>query len=465
MGGKSWIDEEVAGSQFRDLRLGQRLRTLMTQLAGAVGAPIPLACQDWANTKAAYRFLSNPDVSEREILDGHFHATASRAAAVEGPVLVLQDTTEFSFQRTRPEAIGAIGYAPSRRGDDGRFRLHTVCGLLMHSSLAITPEGLPLGLAAIRFWSRAKFKGSAALKRHVNPTRVPIEAKESMRWLANMQAATMLLGAPDRLIHIGDRENDIYEFFCATQEAGTHFLVRTCVDRLAGSGGHTIAAEMAEVAVAGHHRVEIGDGTTAEIALRYKRVHVLPPIGKQKRYPALDLTIIHAQEETARDDRPAIDWKLITDLPVASAADAVRMLRWYGMRWKIEIFHKILKAGCRAEEARLRTAERLVNLIAVFCILAWRLFWMTMINRAAPRASPRLALANDEVALLDRLASRSPPGGPAYVLTDYLTQIARLGGYLARAHDPPPGNTVMWRGWARLMDIKLGAKLTAPTCG
>lgn len=465
MGGKSWIDEELAGSQFRDLRLGQRLRTLMTQLAGAVGAPIPLACQDWANTKAAYRFLSNPDVSEREILDGHFHATASRAAAVEGPVLVLQDTTEFSFQRTRPEAIGAIGYAPSRRGDDGRFRLHTVCGLLMHSSLAITQEGLPLGLAAIRFWSRAKFKGSAALKRHVNPTRVPIEAKESMRWLANMQAATMLLGAPDRLIHIGDRENDIYEFFCATQEAGTHFLVRTCVDRLAGSGGHTIAAEMAEVAVAGHHRVEIGDGTTAEIALRYKRVHVLPPIGKQKRYPALDLTIIHAQEETAPDDRPAIDWKLITDLPVASAADAVRMLRWYGMRWKIEIFHKILKSGCRAEEARLRTAERLVNLIAVFCILAWRLFWMTMINRAAPRASPRLALANDEVALLDRLASRSPPGGPAYVLTDYLTQIARLGGYLARAHDPPPGNTVMWPGWARLMDIKLGAKLTAPTCG
>ena len=465
MGGKSWIDEELAGSQFRDLRLGQRLRTLMTQLAGAVGAPIPLACQDWANTKAAYRFLSNPDVSEREILDGHFHATASRAAAVEGPVLVLQDTTEFSFQRTRPEAIGAIGYAPSRRGDDGRFRLHTVCGLLMHSSLAITQEGLPLGLAAIRFWSRAKFKGSAALKRHVNPTRVPIEAKESMRWLANMQAATMLLGAPDRLIHIGDRENDIYEFFCATQEAGTHFLVRTCVDRLAGSGGHTIAAEMAEVAVAGHHRVEIGDGTTAEIALRYKRVHVLPPIGKQKRYPALDLTIIHAQEETAPDDRPAIDWKLITDLPVASAADAVRMLRWYGMRWKIEIFHKILKSGCRAEEARLRTAERLVNLIAVFCILAWRLFWMTMINRAAPRASPRLALANDEVALLDRLASRSPPGGPAYVLTDYLTQIARLGGYLARAHDPPPGNTVMWPGWARLMDIKLGATLTAPTCG
>ncbi len=262
--------------------------------------------------------------------------------ATDGPVLVLQDTTEFSFQRVRPEAIGAIDYSPSRRGDDGRFRLHMVCGLLMHSSLAITPEGLPLGLAAIRFWSRPKFKGTAALKRHINPTRVPIEAKESMRWLENMRGATALLGDADRLIHIGDRENDIYEFFCATRDVGSHFLVRTCVDRLAGDGSHTIAREMADVAVTGHHTVEIGDGTTARVALRYKRIHVLPPIGKQKRYPALDLTIVHACEDGASDDRPAIDWKLITDLPVVSPADAVQMLTWYAMRWKIEVFHKIL---------------------------------------------------------------------------------------------------------------------------
>ena len=111
-------------------------------------------------------------------------------------------------------------------------------------------RGLPLGLAAIRFWSRARFKGTAALKSRINPTRVPIEAKESRRWLANMQVATTLLGDPGRLVHVGDRENDIYEFFCAAQEVGTHFLVRTCVDRLAGDGGHTVATGMAEVAVA-----------------------------------------------------------------------------------------------------------------------------------------------------------------------------------------------------------------------
>jgi hypothetical protein len=157
------------------------------------------------------------------------------------------------------------------------------------------------------------------------------------------------------------------------RDTGTHFLVRTCVDRLASHGSHTIAAEMAEVAVIGHHRVEIGDGTTVSVTLRTKRIHVLPPIGKQKRYPALDLTAIHAREDYPPEGRPAIDWKLITDLPVLSPDDAVRMLVWYAMCWKIEVFHKILKSGCRAEDARLRTDERLVNLIAIFCVLACRL--------------------------------------------------------------------------------------------
>src|SRR5215208_1146846 len=206
----SWVDQELAGSTFKDERLGRRLRKLLVQMAGAVGAPLPLACQDWANTKAAYRFLSNEAVSEAEILAGHFRSTCSRVAAADGLILVLQDTTEFSYQRARPERIGVLTTAPSRRETNGRLRMHTVCGLLMHASLAVTKDGLPLGLAAIKFWTRARFKGTNALKRRVNPTRVPIEAKESIRWLENMRQATALLGDTARLVHIGDRENDIY---------------------------------------------------------------------------------------------------------------------------------------------------------------------------------------------------------------------------------------------------------------
>lgn len=460
----TWFDREIAGCRLADQRLNKRLGRLLERMGDAMGASIPLACQDWANTKAAYRFFSNERISEAEILAGHFEATRDRFAATDGPILVLQDTTEFTYQRERPERIGLTYRVNSGKDKAGRFRMHTVCGLLMHSSLAVTTEGLPLGLAAVKFWTREKFKGTAALKKKINPTRVPIEDKESIRWLENLRQSTSLFGDPARCVHIGDRESDIYELFCTAAELGTHFLVRTCVDRLAGDGGHTIADDMAQTAIAGQHQVEVCDSKgrleTAVVELRYRSIRVLPPIGKQKRYPALTLTVLYAQERNEPTDRPKIDWKLITDLPVATHEAAVEKLRWYALRWKIETFHKILKSGCRAEEARLRTAERLVKLISVFCILSWRVFWMTMLNRSAPNASPSLALTRIEAALLDLLVpDLDRPPRRKKTLSNYLIKIARLGGYLARASDPPPGNTVMWRGLSRLTDIKLGATL------
>ena len=118
---------------------------------------------------------------------------------------------------------------------------------------------------------------------------------------------------------------------------------------------------------------------------------------------SLDLTVIHARERGEPENRARIDWKLITNLPVRSRGVVVEKLSWYTMRWKIEVFHKILKSGCRAEEAKLRTAERLVKLIAVFCIMSWRIFWMTMLTRSAPNAPPEAALTSLEVQILDRL--------------------------------------------------------------
>ena len=466
----SWFDEELAGCSLADKRLDRRLRQLVERMGGSIGASIPLACQDWANTKAAYRFFSNDRLGEADILAGHFQSTRGRFVAAPGPILILQDTTEFTYQRESADAIGMTYRINSGKDKAGRFRMHTVCGLLMHSSLAVTLDGLPLGLSAIKFWTRSKFKGTAALKKKVNPTRVPIEQKESFRWLENIRQSVGLLGDPSRCVHIGDRESDIYELFCVAHDLGTHFLVRTCVDRLAGDGDHTIAAEMKDVPVEGIHEIEVrddkGNRETVAVEIRYRHIRVLPPIGKQKHYPALGLTVIYAQERNEPQNRPRIDWKLITDLPVQSTADAIEKLHWYAMRWKIEVFHKILKSGCRAEEAKLRTAERLVRLIAVFCILAWRVFWVTMINRTTPCAKPEVAITAVEMKLLDRLIADKPDhAGEPKTLSAYLTKVARLGGYLARAKDPPPGNIVMWRGLSRLTDITLGAAIGAELVG
>jgi len=175
--------------------------------------------------------------------------------------------------------------------------------------------------------------------------------------------------------------------------------------------------------------------------------------------------VLHAQERGTPQGRERIDWKLITDLPVRSRADAIEKLKWYAMRWKIETFHKILKSGCKAEESKLRSAERLVNLVAVLCILSWRVFWMTMINRVQPTATPEVAFTELELWLLDELVEDKTKEAPQGTLTAYLTKLARLGGYLARAHDPPPGNKVMWRGLSRLTDIELGAIIGAQLVG
>jgi hypothetical protein len=465
----SWLQREVAGCPFQDTRHGKRFRILLGQLAGRIGGSIPFACQDWASTKAAYRFLSNERVSEEKILAGHFLCTRERfLAASDSPVLVLHDTTEFIYRREESEAIGIVHKQQTRY--DSRPRYHTTCGVLMHSSLVVTPEGLPLGLAAIKFWTRDKFHGANALKRKINPTRVPIEQKESYRWLENLRQSTALLAEPERVVHIGDRESDIYELFCTAQDAGTHFLLRTCVDRLAGEGEHTIADEMREVRVQGLHRVEVrnkkGDVSEAVLELRYRRIRVLPPIAKQKLYPALTLTVLHATERDPPKGRDRIDWKLVTDLPIRSRKDAVEKLNWYAMRWKIETFHKILKSGFKAEEVRLRAAERIVNLIAILCLLSWRIFWMTMIQRTMPEAAPELALTPTEIYLLDQLVNDQPgTTASGNTLSLYLTKLARLGGYLARAKDPPPGNTVMWRGLSRLTDIQLGFVLGAQLVG
>jgi hypothetical protein len=219
-------------------------------------------------------FLQQTRDRREYILSGHFQATCERFAKAEGPILVLQDTSEFSCQREKPEPIGFTRTVKTGNGGYGKPETRTVCGILMHSSLAVTTEGLPLGLAAIKFWTRKKFVGRHALNKP-NPTRVPIESKESIRWLENLRPSTALFEDTDRCVHIGDRESDIR--------------------------------------VTGLNRVETRDkdGKVREavLELKYRRIQVLPPWGKYKRYSPLSLTIIHAQERDTPDGSERIDWK------------------------------------------------------------------------------------------------------------------------------------------------------------
>jgi hypothetical protein len=457
-GSQDWIEQELAASKLPDARLEKRLRHLVEQMAKGVGRSIPWACQDWAAAKAAYRFFSNGRVSEEQILAGHFSATRERLGCGEELFLIVHDTTEFSYKREDMAAVGLVSKGSVRKDSQGHPVYFTTCGINLHSSLAVTLDGLPMGLTAVKFWSRKAFKGRKA-KRKAH--RAPIEEKESIRWLENLRSSTELLGQPQRCIHVGDQESDIFDLFGTAQQLGTHFLVRTRADRLADGGPDTVAETIGRSPRRGLYRIAVrnrkGEESEAVLEIRYRRMCIQTAKGKKKRYPDQMVTVIEAREQEMPPDRDRIDWKLITDLAVNSRQQAVEKVQWYALRWKIEIFHKILKSGCRAEQAKLRTASRLVNLLAVFCILSWRVFWLTMTNRIDPEADPGLVFTDLELRILERLAAdRSTVQLQQQGLSHYLIKLARLGGYLARNSDPPPGNETIWRGLTRLVDIQLG---------
>jgi hypothetical protein len=275
------------------------------------------------------------------------------------------------------------------------------------------------------------------------------------------------VGEPKRCIHIGDRESDIYELFCLAQKQCTQFLFRMCVDRVAGDGTTLISNLLAQAPVQGQHCLTAtdkrGKHREAKLEIKFLPLVVHPPLYKKRAYPELTLTVIEARERGRVKNDERIVWKLLTNLPLRSLRSAIEKLTWYALRWKIETFHKILKSGCRAEESRLRTAERLVNLLALFCILSWRVFWITMLRRATPYLKAAVVFTPTEFRLLQSLQTRNAVGRAS--LDCCILHLAKLGGYLARATDSPPGPLVIWRGLSRLTDIQLGFSLGEKSCG
>jgi hypothetical protein len=461
--GESWVEEEMGGCQFSDKRLGKRATIMIKDISAKIGESIPIASQDWASTQAAYRFVGNESVSPEDILGGHFLATRQRIAATSGPVLILHDTTEFVSGSKSPD-MGFLQHSVIGRTSKGGSSEIAVRGVAMHSSLALTPEGLPLGLTAAKLWTREKSEesDSSKKKKKWELALVPIEEKESFRWLENLTEVTELLGATESCVHIGDRESDIFEFFVIAEELKTHFLLRSNSDRVTSEDGKAISLVMEDEPVRGEHQIELTDRHGKKhqtiLELKFRQIEVPPPSGKKRQYSPIAMTVIHAIERGEPEGRERIEWKLLTNLPAKTLSQAVEKLNWYAMRWKIEVFHKILKSGCKAEDSKLRTSERLTNFVALCCIVAWRVFWLTMLRRTAPEAPACVALTETEIKILDVAVKPLPreTQSTSKTVSDCILKLARLGGYLARAGDPPPGNLVIWRGLSRLNDLHLG---------
>ena len=448
-----WATREFALAPLPDQRLVSRLITMATDFALQPTASIPQACGSWAKTKAAYRFFDHGGITPEDLLASHVQATVHRAAA-HPLALCVQDTTSLNYS-THPQTKGL--------GPIGNNRDKTI-GLFLHSTLALTPSGEPLGLLQAQSWTRST--DTFGRSSHVR-NRTPRDQKESQKWMDSFTACqTLAAQCPDTtLVNVGDREGDLYDLFVAAQAPAAvpagprvHLLVRAQHDRQVAHPHKSLWDFLAAQPVAGQLKIKVPRkdgqlGRLATLAIRYALVTLRAPCLKEDQ-PSLTLWAVEARETRPPQGATPICWRLLTTLPVESLAAAVEKIRWYAQRWQIEVLHKVLKSGCQVEQRQLETAARLQRVVRVDLIVAWRVLSLCKAGRETPNGLASDWLNADEWrALTCYMQERAKPTRQPPTVRQAVRWIAQLGGFLGRRRDGEPGPIVVWRGLQQLRAI------------
>ena len=454
----AWAEEEFGRVLVYDERLRQRLFILARDFYAQPVASVPQACDgSEAKTAAAYRFFRNPQVDLQTVLRPHIEATVDRIREHD-VVRAVQDTTTLNY--TAHPSTEALG--PINTTQDGAM------GLLLHETLAFTVGGTPLGLLDVQCWARDP---AAAGKRHQRKA-LPIEAKESMRWLHSYRAvAEAQRLCPDAmLVSVGDREADIYELFAEAAQApdGPELLVRAERTRARRVGDEDLWQRMAREPVAGYQEIRIPrkgsrPERTATLSIRYARLTLRPPRAKAKTLPEVAVWAVYVLEETPPPGVGSpVEWMLLTTVETATFAAACERVEWYARRWGIEVYHRTLKSGCRIEDRQLGQARNLQACLAIDLVVAWRVYQLTMQGRETPDVPCDEFLREAEWQVLCAWATRQPPPAVPPPLRQAVRWIASLGGFRGRKSDREPGTTTVWRGVQRLADLTTGWTLARP---
>lgn len=447
-----WGEDELRHADLGDKRLNKRFIWTVAKLAARPEASVPEACDGWAETKAIYRFWSSR-VKPEAIRHVHQQSTLERDSGL-ATVLVVQDTTDVDF--THHPATQGLGY----------LDIVSHQGLKMHSALAVSVHGVPLGLLHQEVWARdAQELG----KRHSRRQRETKE-KESQRWLSALQATQEAVPQAVRTITIADQEADIYDLMVLPRRAGSELLIRACHDRRVSGEARYLWETIRRQPVLERYslnlqRKEDKPARVATVGIRYGSVEIAPPRHRKRRaeLKAVRLNVVLVEEEEPPAEEKPIRWLLLSTLPIDSLEAAKQAVHWYTFRWLIERYHYVLKSGCRVEHLQLETADRLQRALATYCVVAWRLLWLTYEARRAPDTPCDQILSTEEWQCLYSATHRSakPPTKPP-TLHEAVRWIAQLGGFLGRKHDGEPGVKTIWRGLARLNDIMVGWSLAHP---
>jgi hypothetical protein len=445
-----WVAREFADLELGDKRLRRRAQILMTQFSQQPTGSIPQACERWGDIKAAYRFFDNDAIKAEQLLAPHRQATLKRMRG-QAVVLAVQDTTSLNYS-THPqtEGLGPIGNNADK-----------TIGLFVHSTLALTPSGQPLGLVDVQVRSRDRQRFGGSRKGHQRNGKAMAE-KESQRWLDSLRACQQAAQAcpQTRVVNVADREGDIYELFeqaLEPKEPQVHVLVRAQHNRKVQQSeelklwSHLSAQAAVATLLVKVPRQTGQAGRTAHLTIRFGPVTLRPPTLKEQK-ATLQLWAVQAREEHPPEGQKAIVWRLLTTLPVNTVAEAMEKVHWYCQRWQIEVFHKVLKSGCQIEHRQLETVARLERILMLDLIVAWRLLLLSKVSRENPEACATDWLLEKEWKVLWVQMKQQPPKDPP-TLYQAVRWIGQLGGFIGRKSDGEPGPIVLWRGLQRLHDL------------
>lgn len=436
-----WAVSEFGAADLGDARRTARLVALARQLAKSPHCSLPQSLSP-AELKAAYRFFDNDDVDTDGILTTHIGQTLSRASGLP-VVLAIQDTTEFNLNNL-PATTG-LGYGSTKN----------VRGFLMHSMLAVTPEGLPLGVLGMKTWIRPDEQFGKKIKRKQLPT----EEKESIKWIEGLRhVSTLSAMCPGvKMVSVSDRESDLYDLFVHERGPGVEWLVRAAWNRRVVHPEAYLWDAMQAAPLLGTTTLTVpARGNIAQrealLEVRCASISIRPPVDrKNKNLPDIEVRAIWAVEAHPPEGVEAVEWMLLTSMPIDSMAQALEYLSWYARRWTIETWHRVLKSGCRIEARQFGDLARFERATALYAVIAWRILFATMLGRLEADVSCEVLLQRFEWQALycrangtTKLPEKPPSLGQA------ILWIAKLGGYLARKNDRPPGATVLWRGFLAL---------------
>lgn len=474
---QAWVEKELESAEFGDERLDARYQLVMDELSKKPSASIPTACGSWGETAAAYRFFDNGRVNERKVLMPHRAATLKRIAE-QSVVLLVQDTTELDL--TRPD---------QQMRKSGPLNSESRWGFYDHPLIAFTPERIPLGVVDAKIWARdlEEFRAnqrakaedpSAKDKRKKART---IEEKESLRWLEGYQHGCKVAERFPRtmVVVISDSEADVYECLAASgAEDGkkkAEWITRACQDRCLSPRGEQgyghLFETVASTPVLGTMEVDVRERSpkeakadkgkrnqprtarTATVTIQAARVTLRAPQRPGGRAAHAEVNAVLVREKDPPEGEEAIEWLLLTSLPIGTLKKAERVISYYCCRWQIEIYFRVLKSGCRVEDRQFDDADRYLPCLALYMVIAWRVMYVMMLGRECPEMSCSDIFSEAEwksvyVVVRREVAPETPPK-----LGEFIYTLARLGGHLGRASDGPPGPKAMWIGMQRMMDL------------